>query len=106
MEKIIVKAEAKYVPQRSNPQQNYFFFSYQITITNQGSAREWPKLCRHPLDFHYIPSAMGAAISLGLGLALAQPERHVPQHLKLAVGQRDTIVVTVFATTHHSLHAP
>ena len=49
----------------------------QITITNQGSAREWPKLCDHPLDFHYIPSAMGAAISLGLGLALAQPERHV-----------------------------
>ena len=23
-----------------------------------GSAREWPKLSRHALDFHYIPSAM------------------------------------------------
>lgn len=49
----------------------------QIVITNQGSAREWPKQCTHPLDFHYIPSAMGAAIPLGLGLALAQPQREV-----------------------------
>src|SRR5439155_17136250 len=49
----------------------------QIVITNQASARIWPKLADHPLDFHYNPSAMGGAIPLGLGLALAQPQRHV-----------------------------
>ncbi|HWC90884.1 MAG TPA: thiamine pyrophosphate-dependent enzyme, partial [Pirellulales bacterium] len=30
-----------------------------------------------PLDFHYLPSAMGHAPLLGLGLALAQPAREV-----------------------------
>jgi sulfopyruvate decarboxylase subunit beta len=42
-----------------------------------GSAREWPKLTSHALDFHYLPSAMGQAPILGLGLALAQPSREV-----------------------------
>lgn len=51
--------------------------SDQVVITNQGSAREWPRLSQHPLDFHYIPSAMGGAIPLGLGLALALPDRQV-----------------------------
>lgn len=49
----------------------------QIVITNQGSARVWPKLAQHPLDFHYNPSTMGGAIPLALGLALAQPRREV-----------------------------
>lgn len=49
----------------------------QIVITNQGSSREWPKLAEHPLDFHFLPSAMGAAIPLGLGLALAKPDYEV-----------------------------
>jgi thiamine pyrophosphate-dependent acetolactate synthase large subunit-like protein len=49
----------------------------QIVVTTMGSAREWPKLSRHPLDFHYIPSAMGQAPALGLGLALAKPRREV-----------------------------
>lgn len=49
----------------------------QVVITNQGSAREWPKLAEHPLDFHFLPSAMGAAIPFGLGIALAQPHREV-----------------------------
>jgi thiamine pyrophosphate-dependent acetolactate synthase large subunit-like protein len=35
----------------------------------------WPQLSDTPLDFAYIPSAMGHGPSLGLGLALAQPER-------------------------------
>jgi sulfopyruvate decarboxylase subunit beta len=48
-----------------------------IVLTTMGSAREWPKFSRHPLDFHYIPSAMGHAPMLGLGLALAQPAREV-----------------------------
>src|SRR5262245_44350396 len=37
----------------------------------------WPKLSDTPLDFAYIPSAMGQAPALGLGLALAQPGRGV-----------------------------
>src|SRR5687767_174387 len=49
----------------------------QIVITNQSSARIWPKLNRQPLDLHYNPSTMGGAIPLALGLALAQPRRHV-----------------------------
>src|SRR5580704_11862629 len=47
----------------------------QIVVTTMGSAREWPRLSQHPLDFHYIPSAMGHAPMLALGLALAQPAR-------------------------------
>lgn len=49
----------------------------QMVVTNQGSSRIWPKLSEHPLDLHYNPSAMGGAIPLGLGLALAQPQREV-----------------------------
>jgi sulfopyruvate decarboxylase subunit beta len=49
----------------------------QIVVTNQSSARIWPKLQRNPLDLHYNPSTMGGAIPLALGLALAQPHRHV-----------------------------
>jgi len=49
----------------------------QIVITNQASARIWPKLSQHPLDFHYNPSTMGGAIPLALGLAIAQPDRQV-----------------------------
>lgn len=49
----------------------------QIVISTMGTAREWPKLSNHPLDFHYIPSAMGQAPMLGLGLALAHPRREV-----------------------------
>ncbi len=49
----------------------------QIVVTNQGSARIWPKLRSRALDFHYNPSTMGGAIPLALGLALAQPAREV-----------------------------
>ena len=49
----------------------------QIVVTHMGSAREWPRLGRHPFDFHFVPSTMGGAIPLGLGLALAQPRREV-----------------------------
>jgi thiamine pyrophosphate-dependent acetolactate synthase large subunit-like protein len=49
----------------------------QIVITSMGSAREWPRLSRHPLDLHYVPSTMSGAVPLGLGLALAQPRREV-----------------------------
>ncbi|HEY1598134.1 MAG TPA: thiamine pyrophosphate-dependent enzyme [Pirellulales bacterium] len=49
----------------------------EIVVTTMGAAREWPRLAQHPLDFHYIPSAMGHAPMLALGLALAQPQRTV-----------------------------
>lgn len=49
----------------------------EIVVTTMGSAREWPKVSQHPLDFQFLPSAMGHAPVLGLGLALAQPNREV-----------------------------
>ncbi len=49
----------------------------QIVVTTMSSAGLWPALSDTPLDFTYIPSAMGHGPSLALGLALAQPERGV-----------------------------
>jgi thiamine pyrophosphate-dependent acetolactate synthase large subunit-like protein len=49
----------------------------EIVISSMGTAREWPRLSQHPLDFHFVPSTMGGAVPLGLGLALAQPQREV-----------------------------
>jgi len=49
----------------------------EIVVTTMGSAREWPKLSSHALDFQYIPSAMGHAPALALGLALARPDRQI-----------------------------
>src|SRR5271155_695580 len=48
-----------------------------VVITTMSSAGIWPTLSNSPLDFAYIPSAMGHAPDLGLGLALAQPGRRV-----------------------------
>ena len=49
----------------------------RIVVTTMSSAGIWPRLSDSPLDFAYIPSAMGHAPGLGLGLALAQPNRGV-----------------------------
>ena len=49
----------------------------RIVITTMSSIGIWPDFSNTPLDFSSIPSAMGAAPPLGLGLALAQPERGV-----------------------------
>ncbi len=49
----------------------------QIVVTSMGAAREWPRFSNHPLDLHYVPSAMGQVTSIGLGLALARPDREV-----------------------------
>lgn len=49
----------------------------EIVVTVMGAAREWMTLSSHALDFIYVPSSMGQASSLGLGLALAQPNRRV-----------------------------
>src|SRR5689334_15129386 len=45
----------------------------RIVITTMTSVALWPELSDSPLDFAYLPSAMGHAPSLGLGVALAQP---------------------------------
>jgi thiamine pyrophosphate-dependent acetolactate synthase large subunit-like protein len=37
----------------------------------------WPRRSDTPLDFAYMPSSMGQGPALGLGLALAHPERGV-----------------------------
>jgi thiamine pyrophosphate-dependent acetolactate synthase large subunit-like protein len=49
----------------------------RVVITTMTAVGIWPELSDSPLDFAYIPSAMGQAPGLGLGIALAQPGRGV-----------------------------
>ena len=49
----------------------------EVVVTTMGSAREWQKLGKHPLDLIYVPSSMGQGTALALGIALAQPKRQV-----------------------------
>ncbi len=48
-----------------------------VVISAMGAAREWMAQGTHPLDWVFVPSSMGQATSLGLGLALAQPHRRI-----------------------------
>jgi phosphonopyruvate decarboxylase len=48
-----------------------------VVVTTMGSARDWMLGDVAPLDMVFVPSAMGHATSLGLGIALAQPRRRV-----------------------------
>lgn len=49
-----------------------------VVVSSMGNAREWMALGPlHDLDLVLVPSAMGHATSMGLGLALAQPHRRV-----------------------------
>lgn len=49
-----------------------------VIVTTMGAAREWMAMGPlHPLDFVMVPSSMGQATSLGLGLALARPDLRV-----------------------------
>ena len=48
-----------------------------VVISAMGAAREWMALGAHPLDWVFVPSSMGQATSLGLGLALARPDRRI-----------------------------
>jgi phosphonopyruvate decarboxylase len=41
------------------------------------TARDWMTLPQSPLDLVFVPSAMSHATSVGLGLAIAQPNRRV-----------------------------
>jgi sulfopyruvate decarboxylase subunit beta len=49
----------------------------RIVIATMASIGIWPQLSNGPLDFAYMPSAMGQGPALGLGLALAHPARGV-----------------------------
>jgi thiamine pyrophosphate-dependent acetolactate synthase large subunit-like protein len=51
--------------------------AHRIVVTTMTSVGIWPELSDSPLDFAYIPSAMGQGASLGLGLALSQPDKGV-----------------------------
>lgn len=48
-----------------------------VVITTMSPARDWMTLPQQPLDVVFVPSAMGHATSIGLGIALAQPDRRV-----------------------------
>lgn len=49
-----------------------------VVVTSMGAAREWGReFAPHPLDFIHVPSSMGQTPAVGLGIALAQPERRV-----------------------------
>ncbi len=49
-----------------------------VVVSSMGNAREWMALGPlHERDLVLVPSAMGHATSMGLGLALAQPNRRV-----------------------------
>jgi thiamine pyrophosphate-dependent acetolactate synthase large subunit-like protein len=43
----------------------------RVVITTMTAVGLWPELSDTPLDFAYMPSAMGQGVGLGLGLALA-----------------------------------
>ena len=49
----------------------------EIVVTAMGAARVWMTLGEHPQDFILVPSSMGQAPALGLGMALARPDRKV-----------------------------
>ena len=48
-----------------------------VVISAMGAAREWMALGSRPLDWVFVPSSMGQATALGLGLALARPDRRI-----------------------------
>ena len=47
----------------------------RFVVTTMSAIGIWPELADSPLDFNYLPSAMGQGPMLALGLALAQPQR-------------------------------
>src|SRR5436305_12560223 len=49
----------------------------RIVITTMSAVGPWARLSDTALDFGYVPSSMGQGPDLGLGIALAQPNRGV-----------------------------
>ena len=50
---------------------------HDIVVSAMGAARDWMTLAPHPRDWVFVPSSMGQATALGLGLALARPDLRV-----------------------------
>lgn len=48
-----------------------------IVVTTMTASRVWPSLGDGPWDVNYLPSAMGHASDIALGIALAVPRRRV-----------------------------
>ena len=48
-----------------------------VVVTTMATARDWMELGAGATDLVLVPSAMSHATSVGLGLALAQPDRRV-----------------------------
>ena len=68
----------------------------RIVLTTHGSVDLWVSLSDTPLDFSYVPAAMGHGPALGLGLALAQPQHGVvvvsgDGHLLMSLGSLVTL---------------
>jgi thiamine pyrophosphate-dependent acetolactate synthase large subunit-like protein len=49
----------------------------EVVITTMSASQAWPTHSSHPLDLNYVPSTMGQGPTLGLGIALARPEKRV-----------------------------
>jgi sulfopyruvate decarboxylase subunit beta len=49
----------------------------EVVIAAMTSAVRWPAHSDHPRDLIYVPSTMGGAPALGLGLAIARPDVRV-----------------------------
>jgi sulfopyruvate decarboxylase subunit beta len=49
----------------------------EVVVAAMSSAVHWPALSEHPRDLIYVPSTMGGAPALGLGIALARPDLRV-----------------------------
>lgn len=50
---------------------------HDVVVSAMGAARDWMALGTHPRDWIFVPSSMGQATSLGLGIALARPDLRV-----------------------------
>ncbi len=70
--------------------------SDQVVLTTMSSIAIWQELSDSPLDFPYVPSAMGQAPPLGLGLALAlAPGANAPGSPGRQPPEKDRGVVVV-----------
>jgi thiamine pyrophosphate-dependent acetolactate synthase large subunit-like protein len=49
----------------------------EVVITTMAASQAWPAHSSHPLDLNYVPSTMGQGPTLGLGIAMACPDRRV-----------------------------
>jgi thiamine pyrophosphate-dependent acetolactate synthase large subunit-like protein len=73
-----------------------------VVVSSMGSAREWMSLGPlHERDLVLVPSAMGHATSMGLGLALAQPTRRV-----IVMSGDGSLLMNLGSLVTISAHAP